>query len=379
MMKHYKYDFAGKNQTKFCFTSYATALVLSITAFFIIVAGVEAKPKVITAPDVALIRKAAENGMESAQYDLAMKYVNGQGGLAKDEAQAVYWFQKAAEQGNYEAQFNLGVMYTKGEGVTKDETQGVNWWRKAAEQGFPPAQRLLGVKYLTGGGGLMLNERQGLPWLQKAANQGDEQAQKLLESHGVDWRNATEKVDVTTRYYNDTLKLKIMEARAIEDSKTITLRESTKLLKNKKELTDSDTAHIIACKISYISSIRPYEKMPNGVEQYLLSKDYENVMDKTARNMLEDAFKKGQKMLIAFNAIKQKIDSRQMLNDQDGLLFGQLNGQITNDTGYVCSHLRFPECEDKAFENKSVPFDKAIHAEHELAECGKYLWNEKSR
>ncbi len=378
-MKHYKYDFTGKNQTKFCFASYAIALVLSITVCFTIVAGAEAKPNIIPAPDVALIRKAAENGMESAQLDLAMKYVNGQGGLAKDEAQAVYWFQKAAEQGNYEAQFNLGVMYSKGEGVTKDETQAVNWWRKAAEQGFPPAQRMLGAKYLSGGGGggIILDKPQGMAWLQKAANQRDEQAQKLLKSFGVDWRNAGEKIDVTTRYYKDFMMSKIMEATAIEDSKTITLRDSTKLLKNMKELTDSDRAHIIACKISYISSIRPYEKMPSGVEQYLLSKDYENVIDKTARNSLGNAFEKGQTMLIAFNAIKQKIDSRQILNDQDSLLWGQLKGQITNDTGYVCSHLRFPECEDKAFENKSVPFDKAIHAEHELAECGKYLWNEK--
>ena len=41
--------------------------------------------------------------------------------------QAVYWLQKSAEQGNAIAQFNLGVRYDNGDGVEKDMEQAVYW------------------------------------------------------------------------------------------------------------------------------------------------------------------------------------------------------------------------------------------------------------
>ena len=37
---------------------------------------------------------------------------------------------KAAEQGDAKAQFNLGVRYANGEGVPKDASQAVTWFRK---------------------------------------------------------------------------------------------------------------------------------------------------------------------------------------------------------------------------------------------------------
>ena len=38
-------------------------------------------------------------------------YQNGQGGLAKDDTQAVIWYRKAAEAGNATGMSNLGFMY----------------------------------------------------------------------------------------------------------------------------------------------------------------------------------------------------------------------------------------------------------------------------
>ncbi len=66
-------------------------------------------------------------------------YLEGQG-IAKDQAQALAWFRKAAEQGLATAQVYLGWMYFHGTGVAKDKAQTVAWFRKAAEQGNADAQ-----------------------------------------------------------------------------------------------------------------------------------------------------------------------------------------------------------------------------------------------
>ena len=47
--------------------------------------------------------KAAEAGDAPGMYNLGVMYKNGGGGLPKDEAQAVRWYQKAAEAGDTDA------------------------------------------------------------------------------------------------------------------------------------------------------------------------------------------------------------------------------------------------------------------------------------
>ena len=62
------------------------------------------------------------------------------------------WWRKAAEQRLAQAQFNLGVMYAEGTGVTQVYAEAVKWFRKAAEQGFVQAQSDLGSMYYSGEG-----------------------------------------------------------------------------------------------------------------------------------------------------------------------------------------------------------------------------------
>lgn len=64
-------------------------------------------------------------------------------GVAKDDKEAVKWFRKAAEQGLALAQFDLGECYLEGTGVDKDEKEAVKWFRKAAEQGLGEAETAL--------------------------------------------------------------------------------------------------------------------------------------------------------------------------------------------------------------------------------------------
>ena len=46
------------------------------------------------------------------------------------------WYGKAAEQGNAKAQYNLGLRYENGQGVAQDYGKAVEWYTKAAEQGL---------------------------------------------------------------------------------------------------------------------------------------------------------------------------------------------------------------------------------------------------
>ena len=52
--------------------------------------------------------------------------------MPEDDGEAVKWYRKAAEQGVATAQYNLGVMYAKGEGVPEDYVLAYAWWNLAA-------------------------------------------------------------------------------------------------------------------------------------------------------------------------------------------------------------------------------------------------------
>jgi hypothetical protein len=67
-------------------------------------------------------------------------FCRGQG-VPKDEQQAVAWFRKAAEQGLALAQFNLGNMYYNGQGAPKDEQKAYFWWLLASAQGHQIATK----------------------------------------------------------------------------------------------------------------------------------------------------------------------------------------------------------------------------------------------
>jgi len=54
--------------------------------------------------------------------------------VPQDYAEAVRWSRKAAEQGLDVAQFYLGLMYGKGQGVPQDYTQAHLWFNLAASR-----------------------------------------------------------------------------------------------------------------------------------------------------------------------------------------------------------------------------------------------------
>ena len=77
-------------------------------------------------------------------------------GVAEDDVEAVKWYRKAADQNLALAQYNLGVCYDRGDGVAEDHAEAAKWYRKAAVQNDADAQynfsHLLRTRRRRGGG-----------------------------------------------------------------------------------------------------------------------------------------------------------------------------------------------------------------------------------
>jgi TPR repeat protein len=101
---------------------------------------------------VAWYRKAAEQGLATAQLNLGLMYADGRGGLSKSESQAAGWYRKAAEQNVPLAQVLLGLLYATGRGVPRDDPQAFIWFEKAANNRLSLAQYGLGMLYSNGRG-----------------------------------------------------------------------------------------------------------------------------------------------------------------------------------------------------------------------------------
>lgn len=124
---------------------------------------------------VKYYRKAVEQDLDSAQYNLGICYIKGQG-VRQNEGEAVKWFIKAAEQGLGEAQYNLGVCYTDGRGVSQSDEEAAKWFIKAAEQGLEKAQFKLGLCYFKGKG-VPVSYEGAVKWFKESAEQGNADAQ----------------------------------------------------------------------------------------------------------------------------------------------------------------------------------------------------------
>jgi hypothetical protein len=123
-------------------------------------------------------RKAAEQGLANAQYNLAWMYANGVG-VEKSDAEALHWYRAAAEQGLANAQYNYALMFLNGIGVDKDPAEALRWCQTAAEQGLANAQHNLAWMYVNGVG-VEKNPTEALRWCQAAAEQGHAIAQREL-------------------------------------------------------------------------------------------------------------------------------------------------------------------------------------------------------
>lgn len=127
-----------------------------------------------------LTREKAEQGDAVSQDELGVMYATGNG-VRRDVFEASRWLRKAAEQGLLSAQYHLPLYFY--DGARTDYRQAIAWYRKAAEQGHAPAQNRLGRMYAMGLG-VSEDLDEAIKWFQKAAKQGHADAKANLARYG---------------------------------------------------------------------------------------------------------------------------------------------------------------------------------------------------
>ena len=94
----------------------------------------------------------ADNGIGTAQVDIGLCYLNGDG-VQKDATKAIAYFRRAAEEvESSKAQLMLGICYEAGLGMASNNAEAIKWYRLSAEQGNASAQYQLGQSYARGAG-----------------------------------------------------------------------------------------------------------------------------------------------------------------------------------------------------------------------------------
>ena len=132
----------------------------------------------------------AEQGNSDDYYDMFMFYELGESvsnprvkvgeGIQQNDIEAVKWLRKAAENGDKSAQFELGRRYHIGHVVPFDQRKAVKWLSMAAEQEMGKARRLLGVIYLLGSRNLQADHVEAVKWFRLEAKRGNTHGQYQL-------------------------------------------------------------------------------------------------------------------------------------------------------------------------------------------------------
>jgi hypothetical protein len=99
--------------------------------------------------DVNRTLNQANAGAVTAQYEMGLRYANGEG-VPQNYQDAMTWFAKASDAGNAKAQWKLALGYLEGIGVPRDDREAIVWLKRAANNGDTRAQRALSEMYLLG-------------------------------------------------------------------------------------------------------------------------------------------------------------------------------------------------------------------------------------
>ena len=98
-------------------------------------------PKPDSDPMIEL-KTAADAGDKDAQFNLGMRYYEGNG-IAKNMSTAFQYLKPLADAGYTKAYLPVADMYHRGQGVAKDRNAAEMWYKKAAEAGNAKARNIL--------------------------------------------------------------------------------------------------------------------------------------------------------------------------------------------------------------------------------------------
>ena len=121
---------------------------------------------------------AAEEGLDLAQYNLAILYYMGNG-VDQDMELAFKWTEAAAVQGHVDAQSNLGSLYLSGTGIDQNLSKGLEWLSLAGRGGHAGSSFSLANMY-NDGEPTQRDEVLAHVWAAMAAAQEHPEAETLL-------------------------------------------------------------------------------------------------------------------------------------------------------------------------------------------------------
>ena len=121
-------------------------------------------------PAKITLMDAATKGDAAAQYEVGLRYANGEG-VTQDMAEAAKWFERAAKQGLTVAEYRLAAQYEKGNGVAQSDANARTWYEKAAKGGNVKAMHNLAVIHAEGRGTAQ-DFKTAANWFTQAANYG---------------------------------------------------------------------------------------------------------------------------------------------------------------------------------------------------------------
>ena len=126
-----------------------------------------------------LLKRAAENGLCKAQSFLGLYYADETSSHC-DYDKAVPYLEMAAAKKDPSAEYNLGICYERGLGIDRNMSKAAYFYKTAAEHGHTGAQYNLGVFYEHGLGGFTVNKKEAARFYRMAAEAGDEDARHNL-------------------------------------------------------------------------------------------------------------------------------------------------------------------------------------------------------
>lgn len=123
---------------------------------------------------VALMRRAAEQGVPDAMRRYAGLLQRGQG-VTADPAAARLWMVRAAEAGNVLAMFEAGGLFIAADDTPDNQAAAARWFQQAALHGNHDSQFNVALLFQEGFG-VPQSPADAYAWLRIAANAGDEDA-----------------------------------------------------------------------------------------------------------------------------------------------------------------------------------------------------------
>ncbi|RIA80387.1 hypothetical protein C1645_730152 [Glomus cerebriforme] len=125
---------------------------------------------------LTILQELSENGDLGAQYNLAIRYQNGNG-IKNDYKKAFKLLLNCAKKGNLNAQYHLAICYMDGIGTHKDKKEAFKWFLKSE---YPvnkiKAQCYMGFYYQE----INKNEKKAFEWYMKSAIGGCAEGQNSL-------------------------------------------------------------------------------------------------------------------------------------------------------------------------------------------------------